>query len=59
MDKIYKCSWCGAGFYGGGKCCSTPCAERAVQDSIKQLRDKKGVIYEKWRKGLEESIKRL
>ena len=59
MGVWKKCKNCGTEFLGPGKCCSDACAERAARESVIQLKARKGPIYEKWKRNLKASLKRL
>jgi hypothetical protein len=56
MASVKRCAGCGFKFSGSGKCCSDACAERAVREAIKQLKEKKGPIYDRWKERLKESL---
>lgn len=59
MGRIRYCPGCGARVLRVGKYCSPVCSIRAVIECNKQLKEKKGAIYEKWKARLEESLKRV
>ena len=50
---------CGDRFFGSTKCCDEGCAAAAVQDCIKQLQEKKGPIYDKWKSRIKASIEHI
>jgi len=59
MTILKKCPQCGAEFRGTKKYCSYICSIPATLEANKQLQEKKGPIYEKWRRNLEASVKKL
>lgn len=51
--KVYFCKQCGAKMYKkteSGLCIE--CVLKNMKENIKQLREKKGEYYEKWRQGI-------
>jgi len=59
MKKICKAQNCENEVKGRGKYCSYKCSNEAIEEAGKQLREKKGPIYDKWRARLKESIEKL
>jgi len=53
-----KCPSCGKRFSGRSKYCSYLCAGEAILEADKQLKEKKGPIYEKWREKCLISLRR-
>lgn len=50
---------CGLEFFGTGKCCCEDHSMRRVRESVTQLKEKKGPIYDKWKSNLKKSLKRV
>ena len=59
MKKKRFCPKCGGEIEGRSTYCCYVCSMEAVIEANKQLRDKKGPIYEKWKSRLKASIERL
>ena len=57
MKKIKKCPTCGKSFTGQRKYCSYLCSIPATMEANKQLKEKKGAIYEKWKARLKAVIR--
>jgi len=57
--KVKRCPRCTRLFMGEGKYCTSECSSAVVAETCKQLREKEGPIYEKWRARLKASIERL
>ncbi len=57
MPKSYKCVECGKKIYKvsrAGKCID--CQRKGPLEAARQIREKKGPIYEKWRENLSRRI---
>uniref|UniRef100_A0A6M3M7B6 Uncharacterized protein n=1 Tax=viral metagenome TaxID=1070528 RepID=A0A6M3M7B6_9ZZZZ len=59
MKKKKKCPNCGREFEGKRKYCCYGCSVTATVEANKQLKDKEGPIYEKWKTNLEASLNKL
>lgn len=59
MKKEIFCPVCGKEVKGSGKYCGYEHSMVAVNESIRQMRDRKGPIYKKWKERLEESMSNL
>jgi len=57
MKKVKRCPTCGKEFTGQKKYCSYRCSIPATEETNKQLIERKGPIYEKWKARLKASIK--
>lgn len=56
-EKI--CPGCGKKFTGRSKYHSYECALPAMAEAVRQLREKEGPIYEKWKASLKAATERL
>lgn len=59
MGRLKTCPTCNTVHDKRGKYCSYVCGLPAVEDAIKQLTEKKGPIYDKWKERLKASIERI
>lgn len=55
MEKK-ECPGCGKEFKGRSKYCSYKCALPAMSEAIKQLQEKSGPVYERWKEGIRKGI---
>jgi len=59
MKEKKTCPNCEREFEGTRKYCCYRCSVTAIVEANKQLKEKKGPIYERWKKGLAKAIERL
>lgn len=56
MKKVKKCPTCGKEFTGKRKYCTYLCSIPATMEANKQVKERKGPIYEKWKAKLKASL---
>jgi len=56
MKKLRFCPWCGKGYRHRGNYCCEEHGILAMKDSNRQIREKKGPIYEKWKRNIKAFI---
>jgi len=59
MMKKKLCPQCGGPLKGKQKYCCYLCSIPAMLEAAKQIKSKEGPIYEKWKKGLKASLRRI
>lgn len=56
MEHWKRCPACKGVHSKRGKYCCYACSVQAIEEANKELREKKGPIYEKWKKGIKRYI---
>jgi len=54
-----QCPECFKWFVGRSKYCSYKCSAKATEQAIKELQEKRGPVYEKWKARLKASLEHL
>jgi len=57
--KKKVCPGCGKEFFGRRKYCSDVCSAVACREANRQLVDRDGWVYEKWKRALKKRVREL